>query len=155
SDGQLHLAEGLGRVDGTEAVGAGDDDEIAVAEVVGDRPRHAQLAHHLVHRDQGLAADVPAALGQHLVFDVGRRYARRDVELGGPLDVEDVAVPAIHVHDHRWDIEVPRGYTLLRVAHRHGQLELSQRAHGAAGGVGDLDARVEVHVGRAEMADSE
>ena len=44
---------------------------------------------------------------------------------------------------------------LLRVADRHRQLELAQRRDGAARGVGDLDAGVEVHVGRAEMADRE
>src|SRR5256886_7311014 len=78
-----------------------------------------------------------------------------DVELGGAMDIEDVAVAAVHVDDHRGEVEMPRGDLFLGFAYGHGQLELAQRAHGAAGGVGDLDARVEVHVGRAEMADRE
>ena len=42
---------------------------------------------------------------------------------------------------------------LFRISHRHRQLELAQRAHGATGGIGDLDIRIEVHVGRAQVAD--
>src|SRR4029077_10929447 len=96
-DRQLHVPERLGRVDGAQAVGPGDDDEIAVAEVIGHRPRHAQLAHHLVDRDPRFAADMAAAFGQHLVLDVRGGDACGDVELGRALDVEDVAVPTVHV----------------------------------------------------------
>ena len=49
-----------------------------------------------------------------------------------------------------------RGATpFVGIADRHRQLELAQRADRAPRAVGDLDARVEVHVGRAEVADRE
>src|SRR5207245_11782236 len=99
----------------------------------------------------GFGAGVAARVGEDLVFEVGRGHAGGDVELGGALDVEDVAVAPVHVDDRRWDVEVPRGDALLRVAHRHGQLELTQRAHGAAGGVGDFDARAHGPVRGGEM----
>src|ERR1700730_16882549 len=44
---------------------------------------------------------------------------------------------------------------LVRVTHRHRQLELAKRADGAPRAVGDLHRRVQVHVGAAEMADGE
>ena len=127
-DGQVQAALRLRRVDRRQAVGPGDDHEVVVAEVVGDGAHHAQLADHLRRRDQRLAADVAAALGQHLVLDVRRGDARVDVQLGLALDVEDVAVAGVHVDDHRRDVEVPRGDALLGVADRRRQLELAQRA---------------------------
>src|SRR5205085_456630 len=101
-----------------QPVGAGDDDEVAIAQVVGNRPCHAQLAHHLAHRDQRLAPDVPAAFGQDLVFDMGGGHAGVDVELGRALDIEDVAVPTVHVNDHRRDVQVFGLDALFRVPHR-------------------------------------
>ena len=74
-DRQVQAARRLRRVDRRQPVGAGDDHEVVVAQVVRHGARHAQLAHHLRRRDQRLAADVPAALGQHLVLDVRRRHA--------------------------------------------------------------------------------
>jgi len=145
----------LGGIDGTEPIGARDDDEIGVAEVVRDVAGHPQLANHLVGRDQGLAPDVAATLGEHLVLDMGRGHPAVHVELGGPLDVEDVAVAAIHVDDHRRDVEMPWRDALLRVADGHGQLEFAQGAHRPSSRVGDLDVRIEVHVGGAQVADRE
>ena len=151
-DGQVHLAQRLRGVDGAQPVGAGDDDEIAIAQIIGNRARHAQLAHHLAHRDQRLAPDVPAAFGQDLVFDVGCRHAGVDVELGRPLDIEDVAVPTVHVDNHRRDVQVLGLDALFRISHRHRQLELAQRAHRAPRPIRDLNAAVQVHVGGAQVA---
>jgi hypothetical protein len=95
---------------------------------------------------------VATTLGQHLVLDVRRRHARVDVQLGRARDVEDVAVAGVHVDDHRRDLEMARGDALVRVADGHGQLELAQRADGAPRPVRDLDAGVEVHVSRAQVA---
>ena len=81
--------------------------------------------------------------------------ARVDVQLGHPLNVEEVAVAAVHIDDDRRDLEMRRWHTLFRVAHRHGQLELAQRRDRAARAVGDLRPGVEVHIGRAEMPDRE
>src|SRR5439155_3217868 len=144
--GQFDAAVRFRRIYGAETVGAGDEHEILVAAVVGHGARHAQFADHLVHRDERLAADVSAALGQHLVFDVRRRHAGIDVKLGGALHVEDVAVAAIHVHDERRNIEVPRRGSLFRIAYRLGELEFAQCAHRAAGGIGNFGAGIKIHV---------
>ena len=77
------------------------------------------------------------------------------VQLDRALDVEEVPVAGVHVDDDRRDLEMDGGHPLVGVAHRHRQLELAQRAHRAARAVGDLDRRVEVHVGGAEVADGE
>jgi hypothetical protein len=154
-DGQVQAARRLRRIHGGEAVRSGDDDEVAIAAIIRHGARHAQLADHLRGWDERLAADVAAALGQHLVLDVRRRHATIDVQLGGALHVEDVAVAAIHVHDQRRDLEVPWSDALPRVSHGLRQLELAEGAHGAPSGIGDLRTRVEVHVGGAEVADGE
>ena len=96
-----------------------------------------------------------APLGHHLVFDVRRRDPGIDVQLRRALDVEDVAVADVHVDDHRRDVKVLRLVALVGVADRHRELELAQSAHRPARAVGDLDARIEIHVGAAEMADRE
>src|ERR1700693_317852 len=94
-----------------------------------------------------------AAFGEHLVLDVRGGDAGGDVELGGALDVEDVAVAAVHVDDHRWDVEVPGLHPFFRITNGHGQLGLAQPADGPTGGIGDLDTGIEVHIGRAQVAD--
>ena len=73
-----------------------------------------------------LAADVAAALGQHLVLEVGGGDAGGDVQLGRALDVEDVPVARVHVDDDRRDVEVPGRHALLGIAHGGRQLELAQ-----------------------------
>ena len=80
-----------------------------------------------------------APLRHHLVFQVRRGDAGVDVELDRALHVEEVAVTRVHVDDDGRDLEVERRRFLFRVAHGHGELELTQRAHGATGAVGDLD----------------
>jgi hypothetical protein len=68
---------------------------------------------------------VPAALWEHLVLDVRRRDAGVHVQVRGPLDVEEVAVAAVHVDDDGRDLEVLRRDALLGVTQRHGELELA------------------------------
>src|SRR5256885_17022003 len=46
-------------------------------------------------------------------------------------------------------------YTTLFRSDGHGQLELAQSADRPPGGVGDLHARVQIHIGGAQMADGE
>ena len=86
---------------------------------------------------------------------MGRGDAGGDEQLRLPLDVEDVAVTAVHVDDDGRDVEVSRRGPLLRVADRHRELELAECADRAAGRIRDLDPTVEVHVGRPEVADRE
>src|SRR5712692_6290613 len=120
-DGELDAPLALWSFGGGDTVGPRDDDEVAVAEVVGRVAHHPELAHELVGRDERLARDVAAPLGHHLVFEVRRRNSGTHVE-------------------------VDRG---------HRQLEPAQRADRAASAVSDLDRRVDVHVGGAEMTDGE
>ena len=127
----------------------------STAEILGDRARHAQLADHLVRRDQRLAADVAAPLREDLVLEVRGRDARGHVQLGGALDVEEIAVAAVHVDDDGRDLEVLRRRALLRITYGHRELEFAERRDRAASAVGDLRPAVEVHVGRAEVADGE
>ena len=75
------------------------------------------------------ATDVAAALRQDLVLDVRSRDAGVDVELGRPLDVEDVPVAAVHVDDERRDLEVLRRDPLLGVADGLRQLVAAESCH--------------------------
>ena len=154
-DREVEPTHPLGRVDRGDRVGARDEHEVGSAEVVGDSARHSQLADHLIRGDQRFAGDVPAPLGKDLILEMRAGDARVDVQLGHPLNVEEVAVAAVHIDDDRRDLEMRRWHTLFRVAHRHGQLELAQRRDRAARAVGDLRPGVEVHIGRAEMPDRE
>ncbi len=138
-DGELDPALGLRRFGGRDAVGPGDDDEVPMAEVVGRVAHHLELADELVGRDERLARDVAAALGHDLVFEVRGRNPRTYVQVDSPLDVEQVSIAGIHVDDDRRDLEMNRGYSLLGVAHRHGELKLAQGADGAARAIRDLD----------------
>src|SRR5439155_16236182 len=60
-DGELKAALGLRSLRRRHAVGAGDDDEVGMTQVVGGRPHHLQLADELVGRDESLAGDMAAA----------------------------------------------------------------------------------------------
>ena len=154
-DCQLQPALGLGSLCCGHAVGARDDDEVGVAEVVGNAAHHLQLADEFVRGDERLARDMAAALGHHLVLEVSGRDARVEVQLDRALDVEEVPVSRVHVDHHGRDLEVGGRDLLVGVAHRHGQLELAERAHASARAVRDLDRRVEVHVRGAQVADRE
>ena len=70
---------GCGASTADSAVGPGDDDELGVAEVIGDGAHHPELADHLRRGDEGLPADVATALRQHLVLEMRRRDTRVDV----------------------------------------------------------------------------
>src|SRR4029079_3213002 len=96
-----------------------------------------------------------AALGQDLVLDVRPSHAGVHVELGGALDVEEVAVAAVHIHDDRRDLQMGGRDALFRIAGGHRELELPQRRDRAARAVGDLGAGVQIHVRRAEVPDGE
>src|SRR4029077_4456790 len=87
-------------------------------------------------------------------LDVRGGDASGDVELGRALDVEDVAVPTVHVDDNRGNIEVAGLHPFFRIADGHRQLELAQSADGPARGISDLNTGIEVHVGRSQVADS-
>src|SRR5205814_7543488 len=103
-DRELDAALRLRRLSRRHAVGAGDDHEVLVTEVVGGGPHHAQLAHELVGGDQGLARNVAASLGHYLVFDVRGGDAGVDVQIGRALDVEEVAVAGVHVDHNRGEL---------------------------------------------------
>ena len=96
-----------------------------------------------------------AALGHHLVLEVSGGDAGPHVEVDGALDVEQVAVAGVHVDDDGRDLQVNGLDSFLRIAHRHRELELAQRADRATCAVRDLHRRVDVHVRRAQMADGE
>jgi len=98
---------------------------------------------------------MPAPLRHHLVFEVRRSNTCVHIKLHRALHVEEVSVSGVHVDDHGRDLEMHRRRLLIRVAHRHGELELAQSADGAARAVRDLDRRVEIHVRRPEVADGE
>src|SRR2546425_2201397 len=154
-DGELYAALALWCLGGRHTVGSGDDDEVFVAEVVGRATHHPELAHELVRRNQRLARDVAAALGHDLVLEVRGGDAGSNVEVDRALDVEKVSVAGVHVDDYRWNLQVHRRDSLLRVANGHRELELAQSADRAASAVGNLDRRVDVHVRGAEVADCE
>ncbi len=129
-------------VDRRQAVGASDDREVLAPEVVGDGAHHPQLADHLLRRHERLAADVAAALGQHLVLQVRCGDAGRDEQLGLALDVEDVAVARVHVDDDRRDVEEAAA-RCPSPGHRRPCVSWNLRsaAHGASRAIGDLRRR--------------
>ena len=133
----------------------GSRSEVGTAEILGHRARHTQLADHLVRGDERLATDVAAALRENLVLEMRGRDARGHVQLGGALDVEEVAIPAVHVDDDGRDLEMLRRSALVRVTHGHRELEFAQRRDRAASAVGDLRPGVQIHVGGAEVSDGE
>ena len=122
-----------------EDVGAGVDDEVLVQPVphVG---AGADLAGHLLGRDDFLAGHVAAALGEDLVLDVHAGHAHRDQPLGDPGGVDGVAAAGVDVgHDrdvHGLD-DVP-GH-VQDVLHLHeADVGLAEAGRGQAV-AGDLD----------------
>ena len=86
-------------------VGAGDDEQRVVgAGVEGG----VQLGHHLGRRDDLLAGEVAAALGEGLILELNRVGAAPLERLHGPTDVQRSAEPGVGVDDDR-DATPPRG----------------------------------------------
>src|SRR5690606_26700591 len=78
-------------------VGARDEHEVGVA-AGGDGG--ADLAHHFVGRDDGLAGHVPALLRHHLVLEVDTGDPGLFVGSYGAHDVDRIAVSGVGVGDH-------------------------------------------------------
>ena len=94
-----------------------------------------------------------ASLGKNLILDVGCRNAGIDVELCRPLHIEDVSIAAVHIDDDRRNVEMLRWSAFFRIAHRHRELKLSQRADRAPRSIRNFDTGVHVHVRGSEMSD--
>src|SRR5947207_3553524 len=154
-DSEVHVAHRFGSIARAEAVGPRNDDEIGIAAIIGNIARHAKLSDHLLYGYQCLASDVAASLGKNLILDVRRGHAGIDVELSGPLHVEDVSIATVHIDDDRRDVLMSWWSAFFRIPDRHGELKLSQGADRAPRRIRNFDAGVHVHVRGSEMSDRE
>ena len=140
---------------GRNGVGAGNDQEVAVAAGV---HRGLDLLHHLGGRDHLLSGEMAATLGKDLVLDLERVGARAFQQLDGAHHVQGIAETGVGVdHERSGKDRADRRHVLRDLGHGH-QPDIGNAEKGigdaGAGDIGGGKALIGHDAGRERIGDT-